>query len=193
MALKLMFQFDVKGKDNFPKKGEAAVIVMNHQTPLDPLLLNIGVNQQVKWFIPKKNLNIPIVRSIVPLYGLIIMDDNMGEMEAAGQIIQMLKDGQSVGLFPEGKASEDGRLNKFHRFPVRFCLELKVPYVPVAIIGGVDAFPPKSKPWEAKIGKKIEIRIGKPVKLDPSIKSNPENALKIAEQMQREVQALLDQ
>jgi 1-acyl-sn-glycerol-3-phosphate acyltransferase len=191
LMLKLMFQFKVIGKENFTPKGQAAVVVMNHQTDLDPFFLNLAVDQKVKWFVKKKNVNIPVVKSLVPIFGLILIPDEIEEIEVVPQVIQMLKDGNSVGFFPEGKISPDGSLQKFHRFPARFCIELKLPYIPVAIIGGNEAFPPHTKPWEAKLGKKVEIHVGKPVQLDPNLKSNPETALKVAEQMQKDVQALM--
>jgi 1-acyl-sn-glycerol-3-phosphate acyltransferase len=192
IALKLLFQFDVSGASNIPKEG-GAIIVMNHQTDLDPFFLNLGINKKVYWFVKQKNVNIPVVKSLVPAFGIIPMKDDMSETDAAMKIIEYLKAGQMVGLFPEGKPTEDGSLHKFHRFPARFCLELKVPYIPVAIVGGIEAYPPHSKLWSPKLGKKIELRIGAPVTLDPKLKQTPEVALKVAEEMQADVQKLLDQ
>lgn len=188
---KLMFNFEVIGKENFPDKGPM-VIIMNHQTEYDPFFLNLGISKPIKWFVKAKNVNIPVIKSLVPAFGLIVMKENMDNMEAAAKIIEFLKDGQMVGMFPESHATEDGRLGEFHRFPVRFCMELQVPYLPVALIGAVDAFPPKSNLFQTKLGKKIQIRIGTPKVVDPNMKSNPENALKVAKQMQAEVQALMD-
>jgi 1-acyl-sn-glycerol-3-phosphate acyltransferase len=190
LALKTLFNFKVRGKENFPKSGPY-MLIMNYQSDLDPFLLNFAAPRKVRWFVREKSVNIPIVKTWVQAIGFIVMKPTMSDKDGGPMIVKMLEEGQVVGMFPESEASEDGKLGDFHRAPARFCLQLKVPYIPVAIMGSNEAFPKGTKPWEAKIGKKIEVRFGRPVTVDPKLEQTPEDAAKVAKQMKKEIKALM--
>ena len=95
---------------------------------------------------------------------------------------QLIDQGYSVVVFPEGKMSESGELLALKRGAGLMSVEMKCPVVPIKIIGTADIVPyPKIFP--RKTGK-VYIKIGKPIdfKTDDSyeyVTEKIEEALKV--------------
>lgn len=184
--------YNVRGKANFPEYGPA-ILIANHQSELDPFLAGSAVQRKVQWVSKKENFDIPIFKSAIKPFGTIPLRRGESDQEALSKIRAVLENGGCVGMFPEGTRSEDGSLSPFHKGAARFCLELGVPFVPVAIVGVRAAMPKGAKPWEMKIGKaKIEIRVGKPVYMEPGAKATIENIKAVTSLMFERVKGLLD-
>jgi 1-acyl-sn-glycerol-3-phosphate acyltransferase len=74
--------------------------------------------------------------------------------------VTALRDGQLVGIFPEGTRSPDGRLYRGKTGVARMALEARVPVIPVGLVGTYEAMP-----YDRKMPKpgRVEIRFGKPL------------------------------
>lgn len=73
--------------------------------------------------------------------------------------IEVLRQGNLFGIYPEGTRSPDGRLYKGRTGVARMALEAQVPVVPVAMVGTDRANPVGSRFWRPH---RIAIRIGAP-------------------------------
>ncbi len=136
------FRLKIEGLDYIPKKGPA-IIVANHSgvTALDAVLLGHLIYQHKLrvpriiahrlWFAQSR------VGHLARMMGLV-----EANKEVAGE---HLKKGQLIILFPEGEAgnfkptSKAYHLREFKRGFVRLALQLKVPVIPVAIVGAEEA------------------------------------------------------
>jgi 1-acyl-sn-glycerol-3-phosphate acyltransferase len=81
--------------------------------------------------------------------------------EAALQTgVRALREGNLIGIFPEGTRSPDGRLYRGKTGVARMALEAQVPIVPVAITGTFEALP-----YDRRLPKpgRVTIRFGKPL------------------------------
>ena len=56
--------------------------------------------------------------------------------------LEVLEDGQALGIYPEGTRSPDGRLYKFRTGVARLALRSGAPVVPVGLIGTREVKPP---------------------------------------------------
>lgn len=70
---------------------------------------------------------------------------------------------KTVGLFPEGGCSRDGRLKPFKRGAALLAAQTGRPILPCTILGAYDAFPRKAK--FPRLFRPIKVKIGAPVYL----------------------------
>jgi 1-acyl-sn-glycerol-3-phosphate acyltransferase len=95
---------------------------------------------------------------------------------------QLLRDGWSLLIFPEGRRSRSGQLLPFHPGPAILALSQRVPFVPIHIEGAINTLPAgeqRARPAP------VHVRVGAPVWLDPGT-----GVMEATERMQEAVQAL---
>lgn len=74
----------------------------------------------------------------------------------------LLRDGWSLLLFPEGTRSEDGQVGAFRLGAAWLAVEYAVPVVPVALRGAFSAMP-KGKNWPVRGRQPVSVRFGRPM------------------------------
>ena len=185
---KLLWEYPVVGKKNFPNTG-GAMVISNHQSELDPWLVGSAVHKKVIWLSKKENFDIPIFKSIIQPFGTIPIKRGNRDTNALDKVRAVLESGGYVGMFPEGTRSPDGELAPFHSGAAKLCMEAGVPYVPCAIFGAYKVFPKHASLNKIKIrdGSIIKIVIGKPVYIDPSMEINFENIQNVKDEMRKDV------
>jgi 1-acyl-sn-glycerol-3-phosphate acyltransferase len=75
---------------------------------------------------------------------------------------QMLEEGWSIVVFPEGTRSRDGWVGRFRPGAARLCVGAKVPAVPVAIRGSFAAMP-RGRGWPHPGRYPVSVRYGAPL------------------------------
>jgi 1-acyl-sn-glycerol-3-phosphate acyltransferase len=133
-----MYRVEHKGLDAIPDEG-AAVLVCNHVSFVDALLIGGAVRRPVRFVMYYKIYNLPVLNFIfrtagtVPIAGrnedLLIYD------AAFKKIAEYLRNGELVCIFPEGKLTGDGELNEFKNGIERIIAENPVPVIPMALQG----------------------------------------------------------
>jgi 1-acyl-sn-glycerol-3-phosphate acyltransferase len=161
-VLRLMFRPKVTGLENIPASGPA-LLAANHVSFLDDLMLPLVVPKRkvvflakadyfdkwyLRWFFKGANV-IPVRR-----------ESKSASEAALNTGVTALRDGQLVGIFPEGTRSPDGRLYRGKTGVARMALEARVPVIPVGLVGTYEAMP-----YDRKMPKpgRVEIRFGKPL------------------------------
>ena len=133
-----MYRVEHKGLEAIPDEG-AAVLVCNHVSFVDALLIGGAVRRPVRFVMYYKIYNLPVLNFIfrtagtVPIAGrsedLLIYD------AAFKKIAEYLRNGEVVCIFPEGKLTTDGELNEFKNGIERIVEANPVPVIPVALQG----------------------------------------------------------
>ncbi len=124
----------IKGVSRIPKKGPL-ILVANYRYDLDPFYVSTFLPREMHWVSKYENFTTPIMRTIIAPFGPIPLHRNRNDQTAVYMIRNLLHKNQIVGTFPEGHRSKTGKLSEFHAGAARYCLELKIPYVPVALVG----------------------------------------------------------
>ncbi len=153
--LRLVFRFDVRGKENIPGSGNY-VLIANHLNWLDEFALlllfpveprihfladpTILVTRKVQWFIVRHTGGfVPVDR------------DRHGDRALFHHVDRALEVGGSVAIFPEGNYGPgEGELMPFKKGFAHFAIKAGVPVIPVALSGTKDL-------W---FRKRIEVVIG---------------------------------
>lgn len=142
-----MFGADVEviGKENLPEKGPV-VFVGNHQGYGDILLCLYAFDRFQVGFLAKSTLE------KVPWYGkwikdirsiYIERDDSRASLKAINEGIELLENGFSLVVFPEGTRSKGPEIQDFRKGPLRLATKPGIPIIPFTIKGSYRFFEEK--------------------------------------------------
>jgi 1-acyl-sn-glycerol-3-phosphate acyltransferase len=163
-----MYRVEHKGLQAIPDEG-AAVLVCNHVSFVDALLIGGAVRRPVRFVMYYKIYNLPVLNFIfrtagtVPIAGrsedLLIYD------AAFKKIAEYLRNGELVCIFPEGKLTSDGELNEFKNGIERIVEANPVPVIPMALQGLWGSFFSRDphKGWFKRLWSRVTLVVGTPV------------------------------
>lgn len=156
------FSAKIEGVEHVPKKGPC-LILANHASYLDPLLVGIAIPREVHYLARQEILDWPILGRMMQNTHAIRREGI--DRQAIALCREILKAGWPLVMFPEGTRSPDGKVYR-PRGGFAWILETlpDVPCVPVYLSGTFDAlkrgaFLPRRSP--------VEIRIGPAYTLEP--------------------------
>ena len=165
-----MYRVKAQGLEHIPEEGPA-VLVANHVSYVDALLIGGAVRRPVRFVMYKGIYQIPVANWLfkaaktIPICGK-QQDEKMYEAAFAA-IRRELSEGNLVCIFPEGRLTKDGEIDAFRTGIERIIAETPVPVIPMALQGlwgsffshhGDGAFKFKGRFWS-----KIKLMVGEPV------------------------------
>jgi 1-acyl-sn-glycerol-3-phosphate acyltransferase len=132
------FRWRVYHPERVPLTG-SVVLASNHQSFLDPPLVGSGVKRDINYMARKSLFNNSIAAWALHAVNAVPVDRDGGGAAGLKAILDRLKAGGGIVLFPEGTRSKDGNLQ-----PARSGIGLVVakstaPVVPVRVFGTFDA------------------------------------------------------
>lgn len=163
--LRSLYRVDVRGLDHFRKVGDRAVIVVNHVSLLDGLLLAA--------FLPGKPtfaVNTHIAKSwwakpFLAMVETFALDPT--KPMAAKSLIKTVNSGRKCVIFPEGRITVTGALMKVYEGPAMVADKADAPILPVRIDGA--QFTPFSRirgKVRTRLFPKITITVQEPRRFD---------------------------
>ena len=166
MASSPFWHLKVEGKENVAP-GKTYVIVSNHQSLLDILIVLSGLPRHTHFkFLAKKELfPIPFLGWHMSLAGYIPLDRKSHESGKKAMLTarHWLRKGVSVIFFPEGTRSLDGEIHSFKVGAFKLAQEEDLEILPLVIDGTGDAVPKHS--WMLEKTTRLFLSIGKPISL----------------------------
>lgn len=157
LFFKLFHSLKVEGAEHCPRKG-GCIVVSNHQSIYDPLLLGVALPRMLI-YTPRLSLDGSFVyRLLTAGLDLEPVARDGHDTGAARRMIERVRGGQVLVLFPEQTRSRDGALGRitpgFHMIASR----ADAPVLPVVIEGAFEAWPRDRK--RPRLRRPIAIRIG---------------------------------
>jgi 1-acyl-sn-glycerol-3-phosphate acyltransferase len=146
-----LWPLKVRGADNVPKEG-AAVVVCNHLSLVDPFVVGYGAHRIVNFMAKEELFGIPILGFLIRKVGAFPVDRARRDAAAMRTALTVLKEGQLLGMFPEGTRSTSGEMLELHTGAARLAMRTHVPIVPAAVHNTNNALPPKRWIRPARIG-----------------------------------------
>jgi 1-acyl-sn-glycerol-3-phosphate acyltransferase len=95
------------------------------------------------------------------VYGAFPIDRTRGARGAVDKARELLAEGWSIVVFPEGTRSTDGHLQRFRHGAARLALETGAGLAPIAIVGAFQAMP-KGRIWPRGGRPPVTVRYGEP-------------------------------
>lgn len=138
-ALRLMklagATMEVTGKENIPEGP--VVFAANHQGYADIPLLLTQLDKPNPLIAKKELEKVPLLRDWMTELNCIFIDrDNARQaMDSLKKANELLSEGYSVCIFPEGTRSKGGEIKEFKGGTIRLATRAKVPIVPCCIEG----------------------------------------------------------
>ncbi|NAZ76934.1 1-acyl-sn-glycerol-3-phosphate acyltransferase [Kineococcus sp. T13] len=137
----------VRGLENVPASGPA-ILASNHLSAADTVVLPSVLRRRLT-FIAKADLFTGsglrgrLTAGLLHGVGQLPVDRSGGRASAAAiaGAVQVLRDGELFGIYPEGTRSPDGRLYRGRTGVARIALVSGAPVLPVAMIGTEHLLP----------------------------------------------------
>lgn len=172
ILLRIFSHFQIEGTNNLENPKKPVIFVANHKSFLDPVCLGAALPWNYKLipikFIVKKEYEVPPLCWIIKLLGSFFVDTK--KLVGAKRGLKILRNGGTLGIFPEGTRSLDGKIQQFEPGATFLALKSGARVIPVYISGtfrqgkGIDSVLPKI--WEFLRRKyKIKVVFGKPFNL----------------------------
>ncbi len=135
------------------------VIVANHQSMLDILVVLAAVPTHFKFIAKKELFSVPWIGWHMRGSGYIALDRGSAQSgrDTLAAAKQWLDRGVSVLFFPEGTRSEDEEIKAFKNGAFKIAMEKNVPLLPVVLDGTGKASPKKSKAVGGRAVFEVEI------------------------------------
>lgn len=159
----LLWPARVEGHEHVPDHG-GALIIANHGSLLDIPAVAQAAGPRHAAFVARRSLTTSrFMDRLLEGTEAILVEPGTSDRAALRQIVDDLKAGNLVVIFPEGTRCVDGRLQAFKGGAVMSARMAGVPIIPCGVEGAYDAWP-RHRRWPRR--KRIHVRFSGPV--DPS-------------------------
>lgn len=156
----LIMEMEVKGLQHFPREGRL-ILAANHVTNFDVFPMQFSVPRPI-FFMGKAELfKNPILDLFIRNLGGFPVQRGEKDDWAMRHAAKVLKHGQTLGMFPEGKRSKGQGLAVAKTGTARLAIEAGCPILPMAVIGSDQFF--KRFPRRTR----VEIRLLPPLRPKP--------------------------
>jgi 1-acyl-sn-glycerol-3-phosphate acyltransferase len=166
------YKLEVNGTENVPKQGPA-IIACNHITFIDWAFLCTISKRPIRFIMHKDFVTLPLCGwffkggKIIPIAAR--HEDYKCYEDSFPKTAEQLKNGNLVGIFPEGKITLDGKINTFKSVGIeRIITDTPVPVIPVRIDGLWGTFFSKKQGVKKlstllQFKRNIKVTIGEPI------------------------------
>ena len=172
--MRIFFRIKIIWKENIPAEG-ACIICPNHKSYFDPPLV-VAFNKRHINMIAKKELyQNHLIAWLGKTFNVFPVERNGKDIEAVKHSLKILKNGEILGIFPEGTRNGMEKGIKVKNGAVLIAIKSGAPIIPVGIKG------------DYKLFSKVVITYGEPIYYDKS-KINSQNK----EEIDKLTQELMD-
>lgn len=174
--LNLLYRLRIHGSENIPGR-KPFIICSNHIKWIDPATVGVAIpaRYRIRFMAKKELFSIFIFSFLVRMAGAFPVNREQADYGAIKKAFQLLKEGQVLGLFPEGSRSESGKLQKAYNGAALIAVRSGVPVIPVAIVGPYRFLKP------------LHVYIGPPFVLPPLVYVSKEDKKAQLDEMSCEI------
>lgn len=143
----------VYGLENIPTEG-SCVVVANHISARDPLFIasRFPLARKIHFMAKKELFANPVLKKVMELLMAFPVDRGAADMSAIHAAMKVLKEGNILGIFPQGTRSKDNSRTPMLSGASMIALRANAPVIPVYIDGPYRLF----KRADIYIGKQID-------------------------------------
>lgn len=146
-----------------PSPTDKAVVVANHQSYLDGMILTAVLPPHYTFLIKREMVRVPIAGFVLARLGSEFVDraDANQRQRSARRLVAAARSGRALAVFPEGTFDGTPGLKPFHMGAFRAAFRAGLPIVPVVIAGAraklpSDSWLPRPGPLAVEFCDRIE-------------------------------------
>lgn len=181
MMFHILYKIEIDGLENIPKEGPA-LLCSNHIHALDSVAYVIHFKRMIYMMAKHELFRTKFKNWFLTEMGCFPVKRGVASEEAITTAINHLKDGDLVGIFPEGTRNGLAKGIKFKKGVGLIAIKANVPIIPMGITGTFKPFT------------KITMHIGKPIDTSEynSEEVNPRDIITLTNKSMEEVKKLID-
>lgn len=165
VPLKLFFDVRVSGLEHIPE--ENYILAGNHKSMWDIILLATAIPTNIRFMAKKELFENSLLESFFSKAGAFPVDRDNIDITAIKTALRLLKEGETIGVFPEGTRNKtENLLLPFKEGVTRIAAKTGKVIVPFGIDG------------DYKLGKQINLNIGEPINMSVIDKEHQTEYLK---------------
>ena len=184
-----VYRVEKIGLDKIPEHGPA-VLVCNHVSFVDALIIAAACRRPIRFVMDHNIFRVPILNFVFRTSKAIPIAPSKENPQlldkAYDEIAEALRNGDLVGIFPEGRITDTGELYPFRPGISRILARTPVPVVPQALRGMWGSFFSRkdgsamSRPSRIAPFKKIALAVGDPIVAD---QATPEHLQQVVQEL----------
>lgn len=138
----LLLPVKIEGRENLDART-SYVFIANHQGAFDIFVIYGYLNRNFKWMMKKSLRKMPLVGKACESGRHIFVDKSGPKaiQHTYDNAKEILTEGTSVVIFPEGARTFTGKMGPFKRGAFQLADELQLPIVPITLNGPFDVLP----------------------------------------------------
>ncbi|WP_208587863.1 lysophospholipid acyltransferase family protein [Gracilibacillus suaedae] len=176
MVLKPKYKVKEEGTENIPTEG-AVIICSNHISNYDPPIIGITCPRPIHFLAKEELFKNKLFGFILKKVNTIVLKRGMNDRNALRKGLEVLKEGNVLGLFPEGTRSKSGELKRGQAGAGFFALRSKATVIPCAIVGSYKSKAP------------LKVIYGKPVDMEV-LRENKASAQEVTDAIMNEIKKI---
>ena len=160
----LGLNFDFQGQENVPLKG-GAILAINHTSYLDFALAGtaaLPAKRYVRFMAKKEIFDNKIAGPLMRGMHHINVDRSNGSASFVAAL-RSLKDGEIIGIFPEGTISTSFEIKGLKSGAVRLAIGAGIPIIPTIVWGGQRLYTKGVKPNFKRKKTPVSVSFGEPI------------------------------
>lgn len=181
----LLLGYKTEGVENMPPQGPV-IIAANHVSNWDPVVVGISFKRPVHFIAKVELFNNVLLGKLLTKLNAFPVKRGTPDRKAIRQALDILQNGEVLGIFPEGERKKEGKETNAHSGIAMLALKSGAPVLPVACIGTRRNLPVG---WV----KPLVVRVGEPILLSEyeGQKVTSANLEKVSIQIMNEINTLL--
>lgn len=131
----------VVDREKYVEKGKNYIFAANHQGMFDIFIMYGYVAKRFKWFMKDTLRKVPLLGKACAMTDHIYVNRTTPQKDIFRKAIKIIKNGDSIGIFPEGTRCKNGKLGRFKKGAFVVANMTQAPVIPVSIQGSYDIMP----------------------------------------------------
>lgn len=120
-----------------PDKKNGALVIANHSSFTDPVLLGISMGRRLWYLAGELAMGNKLKSFLLKGCGCIGIDRNISDIDGIRKAVNVMKRGHYLLMFPQGRLERDGEIKKLKSGAILMAWQAGVPILPVYVKKGI--------------------------------------------------------